>query len=280
MMKSTFRLILILIFLISQLSAQEVQQLENRDYEIPVTILGTFHFAYPNRDRIVTEANKQVDILSEQRQRELQELLDKLSGYKPTIVAVEVMTEKQPYIDSLYAEYLAGRYQPAVNEVYQIGFRLARRAGLKRVYCIDTWGDYERYITRDTFWVHYENWVNAHPFDHFQKPVQQYNDTAVKMTLTDFYRYANSPQVLKMMQSAYFLGGFMFEENPGDFAGTDWVTSQWYNRNLRIVRNLMRVPAGPDDRIFILYGNGHHALLRDYLEYAPFYRYVPVGNFL
>ncbi len=30
------------------------------------------------------------------------------------------------------------------------------------------------------------------------------------------------------------------------------------------------------DRIFILYGNGHHALLRDYIRYAPGYRYESV----
>lgn len=271
---------LITFFITAVLGAQNIHELESRDFRVPVTILGTFHFAYPNLDRVVTEKDKQIDILSAPRQAELSELMDKLLAFRPTVIAIESMRDEQETIDSLYAEFLAGRYQPEVNEEYQIGFRLARMAGVKKIYCIDAWGDYERYLTRDTFWVHYEKFLNKHPFEERRKAGQRYNDTAAKMNLIDYYRYANSPETLSRLQSAYFLANFYFEEEEGDYAGTDWVTTQWYNRNLRIVRNLMRIPVTPDDRIFILYGNGHHALLRDYLEYAPFFEYVPVIDYL
>ncbi len=278
-MKAT-QIFLIIFFTTATLGAQNIQELESRDFRVPVTILGTFHFAYPNLDRVVTEKDKQVDILSERRQAELNDLVDKLLAFRPTIIAIESMRDEQETIDSLYAEFLAGRYQPEVNEEYQIGFRLARLAGVKEIHCIDAWGDYERYLTRDTFWVRYKDFMNKHPFADHRRAGQRYSDTAAKMNLLDYYKYANSPETLSRLQSAYFLANFYFEEEEGDYAGTDWVTTQWYNRNLRIVRNLMRIPVKPDDRIFILYGNGHHALLRDYLEYAPFFEYVPVMDYL
>src|SRR5688572_13283190 len=41
-----------------------------------VLLLGTFHFNYPNQDDHKTDKSKQVDILSEARQKEVQQVVE------------------------------------------------------------------------------------------------------------------------------------------------------------------------------------------------------------
>lgn len=261
------------------MSAQELHSTAGIN-GIPVTVLGTFHFAYPNLDRIATGKENQVDILSMDRQAELREVLDRIKRFRPTIIAVEVPVEDQPRIDSLYAEYLNGRYDPGVAEQYQIGFRLARELRIGKVHCIDTWGDYERYMDRDTFWTRYEAYMDSNPVPEYDQWSQELSNAPSRMTLLDYYRMANSDSTLSKMQSGYFLSNFLFEEQEHDYAGVDWVTAQWYNRNLRIIRNLMRIRVTDSDRILVIYGNGHHALLRDYLGYTPLFRYESITDYL
>ncbi|RYZ56509.1 MAG: hypothetical protein EOO14_12230, partial [Chitinophagaceae bacterium] len=68
-----------------------------------VLLLGTFHFAYPQADAHKTDTKNFIDVLSDQRQRELQELADVISRFQPTRIYVE--SARQEYHDSLYAAY-------------------------------------------------------------------------------------------------------------------------------------------------------------------------------
>lgn len=259
---------------------QENRKFDRQPVEIPVTILGTFHYAYPNLDRIRIAEENQVDMLSDQKQLEIAELITKLKKFRPTIVAVEYPIKKQSVIDSLYTAFCEGRFGLPVDEIYQVAFRLAKESGISKVYCIDTWGDYERFMDKDTFWIKYEQYLDAEKNIYHEQWSSEINRKVKEMNLSDYYALINTDEVLNKMQSAYFLSNFTFEENEIDYSGVDWVTAQWYNRNLRIIRNLMRINTNENDRIFILYGNGHHALLRDYVEYNPLYKYEPVINYL
>jgi hypothetical protein len=260
--------------------AQEIRDTILELPEIPVSVLGTFHFSYPNLDRITTEKEKQVNILSLQRQGEILELVNKLKAFQPTIIAIEYPVEKQSRIDSLYTAFCNGSLELPAGEHFQIGFRLAKETGLQKVHCIDTWGDYERFMDQDTFWIEYEKYLDSNRNERYDAWSRQLNERAVNMSLIDYFILINGDSILNKIQSGYFLSNFIFERRELDYSGVDWVTAQWYNRNLRIIRNLMRIQANEQDKIFILYGNGHHALLRDYLEYSPFYRYDPVINYL
>ncbi|HAQ65573.1 MAG TPA: hypothetical protein DCR43_06955 [Bacteroidales bacterium] len=260
--------------------AQAIKDLNVSYQEIPVTILGTFHFSYPNLDRIKTEKDKQVDMLSPQRQEEIQELIEKLKKFKPTIIAVECPVEMQARMDSLYTAYCKGSFDLPVGEQYQVGFRLAKESGIERVCCIDTWGDYERFMDKEAFFSAYERYLDSNRCIYCDQQLIALNENIHAMNLVDFYIETNSAAALKKMQSNYFLSNFLFEGDGKQYSGVDWITAQWYNRNLRIIRNLMRIKIHEGDRILIIYGNGHHALLRDYIDYNPFYRYVSVIDYL
>lgn len=276
------RMQLAVLFLVAFLSAvaQDVKLLNSGYEEIPVSIIGTFHFSYPNLDRIKTEKDKQVDMLSEQRQKELGELIEKLAEFNPTIIAVECPVEMQAGMDSLYRAYIMGNFELPVDEQYQIGFRLAKELDIERICCIDTWGDYERFMEREAFFSAYGLFLDSNRCEYYDQQLIAINERIRTMCLIDYFLETNSEATLKKMQSGYFLSNFLFEQEKNDYGGVDWITAQWYNRNLRIIRNLMRIKIHKGDRILIVYGNGHHALLRDYIEYSPFYRYVPVIDYL
>lgn len=98
-------------------------------------MLGTFHFKDAGLDGY--KPKHDVDILSEKRQQELQEVLDQIRKFRPTKIAVEWKKSRQARLDSLYKEYLAGDYELKSNEIYQIGFRMGKELGHTRLYAID-----------------------------------------------------------------------------------------------------------------------------------------------
>ena len=55
----------------------------NKDSLPRVLLVGTFHFEYYNLDIHKVDKDKQIDILSDQKQKELKELLDYISLFKP-----------------------------------------------------------------------------------------------------------------------------------------------------------------------------------------------------
>ncbi len=64
------------------------------------------------------------------------------------------------------------------------------------------------------------------------------------------------------------------EEEPGDFFGVDLETGRWYNRNLRIFRNVQRIPKSPDDRILLIVGAEHLNLLNLFFDISKEYEFV------
>jgi hypothetical protein len=49
--------------------------------------------------------------------------------------------------------------------------------------------------------------------------------------------------------------------DPDDYAGSD-LLAMWYQRNIRIYRNIIALVDSPEDRILVIYGAGHLGWLR------------------
>jgi hypothetical protein len=81
--------------------------------------------------------NNQVDdIASPERQKQVVKLVEKLKTFKPTKIVLECdHPEADAKTQENYDKYLSGQYQLSKNETNQIGFRLAKESGLKKVYC-------------------------------------------------------------------------------------------------------------------------------------------------
>ena len=53
---------------------------------VPVLLLGSYHMSNPGADRFNLESD---DVLSPRRQQEIEDLVERLSAFKPTVVALE-----------------------------------------------------------------------------------------------------------------------------------------------------------------------------------------------
>jgi hypothetical protein len=58
------------------------------------------------------------------------------------------------------------------------------------------------------------------------------------------------------------------------------VAARWYERNLKITANILRVIDSPTDRVLVIIGAAHAPILRELLERVPGVRVVPVADVL
>lgn len=131
--------------------------------------LGTFHFAFYNRDVKKIEKKNQIDILDIKSQKEIENVVKRIALFRPTIIVIERNPELQSGTDSTYQSYLKGAHLLSRDESEQIGFRLAKRFGLKTLYCVNDWGMNYEYIDSildgkdSTFSNKFWNYFYHHP---------------------------------------------------------------------------------------------------------------------
>jgi hypothetical protein len=247
-----------------------------------IMYLGVFHFDYPNLD--VQKPVGVIDVLEPDRQREIEELVALLAEFRPTKIAVEFTADRQPRLDSLYAEYRTGRWALGRNEVYQLGFRLAARLGLDGVVAVDT----ERH---DFFVDLARTQLEPRVGELFATDVEQRDRLSRERAREDSAAFAcgetlrekllrgHQPERLRRDHMAYSVGFFKFDGEAGGYTGADFV-SGWYNRNLRIFRNLQRITTSPGERILFIVGSGHLPILRFVTAHSPEYELVDATEYL
>jgi len=251
--------------------------LKERGPRTAVTLVGTFHFAYPQRDEYKSKFF--VDVLSPQRQQEVEELVALLSNFQPTTIAIE--SDDQRSTDSAYNAYRAGHRELTRNETEQIGFRLAARLGLRRIYAIDASSrSYYPKITDSTYASHVrELGPSDTTWDAKFLALYRFDDSLTTvLSLRHMYAYMNSPERLREGHGNYLVGDFKLSRDP-DYFGPD-IATRWWNRNLRIFNNVQHITNSTSDRILVLIGAGHVPLLKHAFESSPEYRYIEVNDYL
>jgi uncharacterized protein DUF5694 len=58
------------------------------------------------------------------------------------------------------------------------------------------------------------------------------------------------------------------------------VAARWYERNLKITSNILRLIDSPGDRVLVVIGAAHAPILRELLERVPGVRVVPARDVL
>ena len=164
-----FKLTIILTLLITTSFAQSKKK------QIEVLTLGSFHFDFPNLDLIKTDTDDKIDVLDIKYQKEIEDIVTRIAKFKPTIIVIEREPNEQVKYDSIYSQYLIGKYKLRRSEGEQIGFRIAKMMKLKTLYCADSWGrDYEVLNTvlekKDS--LGYKKFMNY--FNNFSDTLQQY----------------------------------------------------------------------------------------------------------
>lgn len=252
-------------------AAVEGQQV-HADNVAQVLILGTYHFANPGLDVVKTEV---ADVLSPQKQTEVKEVVESLALFRPTKIAVEVRPPAIPSLDSLYEAYRTGKHSLGRNEVQQLGFRLADRFEHPRLYGIDHEGEFPFDAVMAYAQEHdpsFVEWVQ----NELTVMTAESNRQQRENTIAEMLRFRNDPADIAEGHGLYMImGGVGAGET---YVGADLLT-RWYERNIRIFADL-RALAAPGERILVIFGSGHAAILRELVSSDPGLELVEANDYL
>ena len=237
-----------------------------------VMILGTYHFANPGLDYVKSELD---DHLSEKRQKQIAEVVELLAEFKPTKIAIEAPPEaKSPQAN--YEAYLKGEYALKANESEQIGFRLAKQFGHAQLHQIDHKLD----MDMGAIMAAAQESGNRAFLELFQSTIAEVQDLQKRqttMTVRESLMMHNDPQLVAKGRDLYLQMARV--RNAEQFVGAD-VLAGWYQRNFRIFTNLVQIIQSPDERVLVIFGSGHAAILREMVLSSPDLRLVEPNDYL
>jgi hypothetical protein len=251
-------LLFAVLFIIIRVYGQNEQLTQKTE----ILALGVFHFAFPNLDVVKTNDEHKISVLEEPYQSEIVAIANAISEFQPTIIAVEVDPENQHKIDSLYRLYNDDKFDLKKGEEYQLGFRIGKKLKIPKIYCINDWGKF--YKSTDEI---FKDSIRLARFeDYYYSNLTESTEAPKVTSIIDELYHLNDPEAIKKRLSGYLQVPFKYEEKEGDFAGVDFETGRWFSRNLRIYRNIQRIPVDSNDRILLIIGREHLNLLNWYFD--------------
>ena len=238
-----------------------------------VALLGIFHFAGTN-DLISIKAD---DLASPQRQSEIKDVVKMLRAYQPTKIIVEYPFMSTG-IDSLYQQYLIGKHDLSIHESQQIGFRLASQLGHGHIYPADhklplPFPELASYMDKSNQMEQLNAMVEDMKRDILAVSQKAYNE----QNLSDYFVFMNSHEsdVLNKKMYLQYTNKMGDKTNP---VGTKLV-SKWWERNFNIMHNIDQITE-PGDRLLIIFGQGHTAVLKDFYKSRTDIVYEDVVRYL
>jgi len=243
-----------LLLILAALAISSISSAQS-DARPEILVLGTYHMANPGHDIYNMQAD---DVLSPKLQQEITQLIEVLKKFHPTKIAIEASVGSKR-VEQDYSDYLAGKYSLTRNETNQIGYRLAKELGHHAVYAVDEDGDFP--------WQRVVNYAKANgradKLDAINTVwgamVKDEGDFLQSHTVLETLQYMNSDSRASKDLASYF--ALVPFADPGDYAAPDLLAA-WYQRNIRIYSNIVRLVESPNDRILVIYGAGHLPWLR------------------
>jgi hypothetical protein len=236
-----------------------------------ILLLGTFHYNNPGMDAVKHDV---LDVMAENGQKQLEKLADKIVKYKPSKIFVEWNLNEQDELDKLYQKYLNGTYFKdenlsdfyRKNEIFQLGFRIAKKLGHSKIYGVD----YSN-VAMD-----FEAMMKAISDAKQQGLQEKFNSTLEEMgknisekmatmSLEEIYIDDNKPEEVAANIELYN----EISVKAGTLENTAGATmvSQWYKRNLLIWSSIQKIVNENDKKVMVLFGGGHTAILDQIVRY-------------
>lgn len=238
-----------------------------------VLVVGTFHFNYPGLDELKTEESDKIDVLKEPKKSEVTELVEYIKKFKPTKIVIEAKPG-YGWNDKLKA-YKFGEYREKRGERYQLAMRIANDLNIDTLYTADVKALSDDLHNQDSLFynslTNKINWELEDPYWDAAKKYFDYREKQMKSTkILDMIKYMNSREGHNANFGLYLTGSFA----TGNGQGADNFSMWWYNRNARIFSNIVNITESADDRILVIFGNGHAAILRQFFEASPQYDFI------
>ncbi len=274
MKKIYFSTLLLLSNILSSFS-QNTQNLETQE-KPQIAILGTFHFANTN-DYAAIQID---DLLTNKRQTELEKLIEKLKSYNPTKIMIEWEPEVKDSVGSELKAYLKDQFsiESKRNEIYQIAFRLAKKVGINELFPIDyqlNLGDKEvgEFLEEDKALMQKFNEIIGDAINFAQSETQ----ILKKTDLVSYFERMNSEEFDNKNKNFYLDKILNISEEAGN-PMAEYVAN-WYKRNLFII-NRIEKHLEPNDRVLVLIGSGHRAIMKGLYEDRESVKYIEINSFL
>lgn len=241
-----------------------------------ILLLGTFHFENPGLD--VAKTNT-FNVMSDKSQKELENITNKIKKFGPDKIFVEWNYEKQDKLDKFYARNSDSLFRVKADEIVQVALRSAKKLGHKKLYGID-------YQHAD---FPYDSLVNgmkaANQFDLIkinEETMKKYendqNQKIAKYSLTELLLDINTQK-----SNEENLGWYLQTATKGgktnDFVGA-YLVSEWYRRNLYMYALIQKLTESKDNKIMVLLGAGHTAMIREFVEHNPDFEIVELATIL
>jgi len=232
---------------------------EDEAAQAEVMMIGTFHFSSPGNDMVKVD---HLDVMDGQSQTYLDEFATRLvAEFRPTVVLLEYNPENDATIQEEYAGYQAGSYELAVNEIYQMGFRIAKAAGNVPIESFDEreigWEAGRLFETMPTTAPEIEAALEKTYAD---LTAQSNEDHATK-SLQQLLGQTNDPEADQANKDLYLMTNVV--STNGEYEGA-LASSSWWHRNFRMYAKI-QAHAKPGARILVIGGQGHTAILKDFL---------------
>ncbi len=224
-----------------------------------VLLLGTFHFDDAGLDQVKTSA---MDVMQTEAQNYLQALAQRICAQGIQQVLLEYPPSRDAEMNARYKKYLNNEYDLPRNEIYQIGFRVARTCGLSAVHGFD---EREAGWDSEAMFAYLKDKApekNAAFQATIKTFTERFNAMHAEMTLAEMLKAMNSDALDRDNMDLYLLTNYLGEDD--GFAGADAAAS-WWRRNFRMYANIQK-HAEKGGAVFALAGQGHTAILRKLLH--------------
>jgi Family of unknown function (DUF5694) len=240
----------------------------------PIALLGVYHFNNPGQDQFNVKSD---NVLTEKRQKELDNLVKELARFKPTHVALEY-DRNTGNGDELYQKYLKGEYTLGPDEREQIGFRLAHLLGHKHIFPVD-----ERRIELD--------FNPGELASEFSSLLEQLSKTGNKIigdintwvthkSIGAVLSQLNTPELDRLNIDLYYR--FLLPIGKGNQQPGPDAVARWYQRNLYILHHIKEfINADKSEkRVMVVFGQGHTSMLKQFLQYSSEFELADIQQFL
>ncbi|WP_339171445.1 DUF5694 domain-containing protein [Solibacillus sp. FSL R5-0691] len=207
--------------------------------------------------------------------RDFEKLAIDLAKFQADQVFVEYPFHLQEYLNSVYrsAEVEEVNEDFKENEIYQIGFRLAKKLGHDAIYAVD-WNEQPEesidlgLVAEGQSKTEFEEIMNRVQF-----VLEKLSTIIQQGDIIELYKYINTQQY-NVNDHQVYVDLMQLD----DKIAFEWVTKYWYYRNLKIVRNIKKSTLPETKRAVILYGSAHNYLLKQLLEEDESIKVIPYGH--
>lgn len=226
-----------------------------------IALLGVYHFDNPNQDQFNISSD---NVLLHKRQKEIEQLVNALATYKPTHIALEFNVTDSA-LDKRYQQYLHGCYDLAASEREQIGFRLAKLLGHQHIYPVDAPDiqlDFNPGELAAAYSLLLEQLSNTG-----NGVISEINQWLKQYSIGQVLAKMNKPQFDQLNINLYYK--FLLPIGKGNNQPGVEAVSRWYKRNLSILHNILKLTENKSgQRILVIFGQGHTAMLKQFLQYS------------